>query len=67
MCDTTRWYGMLEHKQFARETKGAAQKAADDWWAKQNGLTRVTAYVGPSDLAEQIGARWLATIIYEAR
>ncbi len=58
---------MLEQKQFARETKGAAQKAADDWWSKQNGLTRVTAYVGPADLAEQTGPRWLATIIYETR
>jgi len=56
---------MLEQKQFARETKQAAQEAADEWWAKQRGLTRVAAFVGPSDLVEQTANRWLATIIYE--
>jgi hypothetical protein len=58
---------MLDQKQFTGETRQAAQKAADDWWVEQNGLTRISEYLGPADLAGQSGPRWLATIIYETK
>ena len=56
---------MLEQKQFRGETVEAAQSAADAWWARQNGLTRISEYMSPANLNEPTRFRWIATIIYE--
>lgn len=56
---------MLEQKQFRAETVEAAQKAADEWWATQRGLKRISEYMSPADLNEPTRFRWIATIIYE--
>ena len=56
---------MLEQKQFFGETIAAAQKAAEDWWSAQKGLTRVSEYMSPASLSEDRRLRWIATIIYE--
>ncbi len=56
---------MLEQKQFRGETMDAAQTAADEWWSKQKGLTRISEYVSPANLNERTRFPWIATIIYE--
>jgi len=56
---------MLEQKEFRGETREAAQKAADAWWARQKGPTRISEYTGPANLNAHIRFRWIATIIYE--
>ena len=56
---------MFEQKEFRGETMGAAQKAADSWWALQNGLTRISEYTSPANLNEHTRARWIATIIFD--
>ena len=56
---------MFEQKEFRGETMGAAQKAADAWWALQNGLTRISEYTSPANLNEHTRARWIAIIIFE--
>jgi hypothetical protein len=56
---------MLEQKQFRGETVEAAQKAADAWWSRQKGLTRISEYMSPANLNAHVRFRWIATIIYE--
>ena len=56
---------MLEQKQFYAQTMDAAQAAADAWWARQKGLTRISEYMSPANLNERTRFRWIATIIYE--
>lgn len=56
---------MFEQKEFRGETMGAVQKAADEWWALQKGLTRTSEYMSPANLNEHIRVRWIATIIFE--
>ena len=57
---------MLQQKQFFGETVVAAQKAAEEWWSQQKGLTRISEYMSPASLSEDRRLRWIATIIYES-
>ncbi len=56
---------MFEQKEFRGETKEAAQRDADAWWAQQKGLKRISEYMSPANLNERTPARWIATIIFE--
>jgi hypothetical protein len=56
---------MLEQKEFRGETVEAAQTTANEWWAGQTGLTRISEYMSPANLNEHTRFRWIATIIYE--
>ena len=56
---------MFEQKEFRGDTMEAAQKAADEWWALQKGLTRISEYTTPANLNEHTRIRWIAIIIFE--
>jgi hypothetical protein len=52
---------------FTADTKAEAEKAADTWWAEQDGFDRVSGWILPADDTPPGSApRWTATIIYRS-
>jgi hypothetical protein len=50
---------------FTAATRGAAERAADSWWAEQTGFDKISGWTLPASDAGPGGeTQWTATIIY---